>query len=168
MTKFLLIPLILCFTLLPSYSVIKGRVENGTLFDYTKLNQAEIESIAEKSYSKAIQSTKLDDNTTEALNLYRMLTNAYPDNITYPLKLGKLYDTLGKDRYAKGFYYRAMNIEKTNPEPYRYLGDYFYKREQYRKALKFYLKSYEYGNITVKQQINTIYTRFGAEDKCIK
>ena len=93
--------------------------------------------------------------------MYTLLANAYPENITYPLKVGKLYDIIGKDRYAKGFYYRAMNIDKKNPEPYAYLGDYFYKREQYRKSLKFYLKAYDNGSVNVKDKINTIYLKFG-------
>lgn len=161
MTKFLLIPLLLCFTLLPSYSFIEGRVENGIPFDYTKLNQTELETKAEGYYTIAVKSSKLNDNTTQALNLYSLLANAYPENITYPLKVGKLYDAIGKDRYAKGFYYRAMNIDKNNPEPYAYLGDYFYKREQYRKALKFYLKSYEKGGTKVRDKVNKIYEKFG-------
>ena len=161
MTRFLLIPLILVLTLLPSYSFIEGKIENGIPIDYTKLNQTETEAKAESYYSKAILSAELSDDMTNALNLYRMLANAYPDNVIYSLKLGKLYDAIGKDRYAKGFYYRAMNIDKTNSEPYRYLGDFFYKREQYRKALKFYLRAQERGNIQVGEKINEIYSRFG-------
>ena len=161
MIRFLLIPLILCFTLLPSYSVIKGKVENTIPFDYTKINQAEMETTAEGFYSTAIQSEILDDNMTSALNLYSVLSDAYPDNINYPLKVGKLYDVLRKDRYAKGYYFRAMNIDKSNPEPYFCLGNFYYEREQYRKALKFYLKAYEYGNILSKEKINTIYEKLG-------
>ena len=98
---------------------------------------------------------------TSALNLYSVLSDAYPDNINYPLKVGKLYDVLRKDRYAKGYYFRAMNIDKSNPEPYFCLGNFYYEREQYRKALKFYLKAYEYGNILSKEKINTIYEKLG-------
>ena len=161
MYRFLLIPLIVCITILPSYSMIQGRIENGIPFDYTKLNQAELEIKAESLYSQAITAGTLNNNVTSALNMYAMLMNAYPENIIYPVKLGKLYDSIGKDRYAKGYYYRAMNIDKANPEPYFCLGDFFYKREQYRKALKFYTKAYERGNVQAKEKINSINAKFG-------
>ena len=142
MIRFLLIPLILCFTLLPSYSVIKGKVDNTIPFDYTKINQSEMETKAEGFYASAIQSKKLDDNMTSALNLYSVLSDAYPDNIIYPLKVGKLYDVLGKDRYAKGFYFRAINVDKSNPEPYFCLGNFYYDREQYRNLIRTKLLNY--------------------------
>lgn len=120
-----------------------------------------METKAEAFYTSAIQSKTLDNNMTLALNLYSVLSDAYPDNIIYPLKVGKLYDTLGKDRYAKGYYFRAMNIDKSNPEPYFCLGNFYYDREQYRKALKFYLKAYDYGNMLSKEKINAIYEKLG-------
>ncbi len=156
MYRFLLIPLIVCITILPSYSMIQGRVENGIPFDYTKINQTETESKAEAFFIKAVNSKTYDNNMISALNLYRMLAEAYPENVIYPLKVGKLYDVIGKDRYAKGYYYRAMNIDKSNPEPYYHLGDFFYKREHYRKALKFYKKSYDRGKNQAKEKINAI------------
>ena len=121
-----------------------------------KINQTETESKAEAFFIKAVNSKTYDNNMISALNLYRMLAEAYPENVIYPLKVGKLYDVIGKDRYAKGYYYRAMNIDKSNPEPYYHLGDFFYKREHYRKALKFYKKSYDRGKNQAKEKINAI------------
>ena len=165
MIRFLLIPLILCFTLLPSYSFIKGRVENGIQIDYTKLNQTELETKAEFYYTSALESKTLDENMTQALNMYTMLSNMAPENISYPIKLGKLYEALGKKRYAKSYFYRAMNINESAPEPYYYLGDFYNNREQYGKALKFYLKAQEKGfsdSTALQEKINTLYTKLGA------
>ena len=164
MIRILLIPLILCFSLLPSYSAIKGGVNYKLPIDYTKLNQTELETKADFYYKPALNSKQLDENMTSALNLYSMLSNAYPENQIYALRLGRLYDVLGKDRYAKGQYYRAMGLDQSKPEPYYYLGNYFYKREEYRKALKFYLKAYDRGYSNHPQtieKINTIYRKFG-------
>ena len=170
MIRFLLIPLILCFTLLPSFSALKGGVDYKIPFDYTKLNQSELESKAEFYYTSALNSKELNENTTCALNLDALLSNAYPENITYPLRLGKLYDILGKDRHSKGQFYRAMGINPSRPEPYFYLGDFYYEREQYRKALKFYLKAYDYGYseyYPTLEKIGTIYQKFGDTENAL-
>ena len=170
MIRFLLIPLILCFTLLPSFSALRGGVDYKIPFDYTKLNQAELESKAEFYYISALNTKELNENMTYALNLYALLSDAYPENITYFLRLGKLYDVLGKDRYAKGQFYRAMNVNPSRPEPYFYLGDFYYEREQYRKALKFYLKAYDFGyseHYQTLEKIGTIYQKFGDTENAL-
>ena len=100
-----------------------------------------------------------------------MLSNANPQNITYALRLGTLYDTLGKDRYARGQYYRAMGINQSRPEPYYYLGNFYFKREQYKKALKYYQKAYENGysdHYPTVERIGTIYQKFGDTEKSIQ
>ena len=171
MIRFLLIPLILCFTVLPSFCALKGGIDYKIPIDYSKLNQAELEAKAEFYYNSAINSRQLDDNMRSALNLYSMLSNANPQNITYALRLGTLYDTLGKDRYARGQYYRSMGINQSRPEPYYYLGNFYFKREQYKKALKYYQKAYENGysdHYPTVERIGTIYQKFGDTEKSIQ
>jgi tetratricopeptide (TPR) repeat protein len=146
-------------------------VDYKTPVDYSNLNQAELQSEAEFYYDKAIKSGRLDNDMTQAMNLYSLLSNAYPDNIIYALKLGKLYETIGKDRYAKGQYYRAMGINQSRPEPYYYLGSYFFSKEQLRKALKYYNKAYEYGYSNHYQMLNDmgiIYKKLGDTEKSLQ
>ena len=171
MIRVLLIPLILCFTLIPSYSAIKGGVDYRIPIDYTNLNQNDLQAEAEFYYDKAVKSGKFDNDMTQAMNLYSILSNAYPDNIIYALKLGRLYETIGKDRYAKGQYYRGMGINQTRPEPYYYLGSYFYKKEQLRKALKYYNKAYEYGysnHYQMLKDMGNIYQKLGDTEKSLQ
>ena len=162
MIRFLFLLIIQCFLILPSFSAIKGGIDYKIPIDYSHYNKTELETKAEFYYEPALNSKKFDENMTSALNLYTMLTNAFPENPNYALRLGKLYDVLGKDRYAKGQYYHAMGLNKSNPEPYFYLGNFYYDREQYRKALKFYKIASEkgYSNQT-KEKINSIYKKFG-------
>lgn len=170
MIRFLLIPLILCLSVLPSFSALRGGVDYKIPFDYTKLNQAELESKAEFYYNSSFGTKELNEEMTCALNLYSLLSNAYPENIAYALRLGELYDVLGKDRYAKGQYYRAMGVSPSRPEPYFYLGNFYYKREQYRKALKFFLKAYDLGyseHYQTLEKIGTIYQKFGDTEKAL-
>ena len=152
--------------LLPADCAIKGSLEYSIPVDYSKINEAETAARADSLYNRisVMSSAKLDDNITSALNLYTILSNNNPQNITYALRLGKLYDIIGKDRQAKGNYYRAMGINQSNPEPYFYLGEFFYKRSQFRRALKFYKKAYERGYSNHPQTITRlreIYKKFG-------
>ena len=168
MARFLFALLISFFIILPSLSAIKGGVDYKIPIDYSKLNQTELESKADFYYNSALKTKKLDENMTSALNLYAILSDAFPENMNYALRLGKLFDILGKDRYAKGQYYRAMGLNQLRPEPYYYLGDFYYDREQFRKALKYYLKAYNNGysnHAGTKEKINTIYQKLGYNKK---
>ena len=164
MVRFLLILLLLNFGLLPTFSAISGGVDYSIPIDYTKLNQNELETRADFYYNSALKAKKHNEDMTSALTLYSILSKAYPDNRTYAIRLGKLYDTIGKGRYAKGQYYHAMGIDHKHPEPYYYLGEYYYSREQYRKALKFYQKASDNGyssHALTVQRINELKKKLG-------
>ena len=164
MVRFLLILLLLNFGLLPTFSAVSGGVDYSIPIDYTKLNQSDLESRAEIYYNLALKSKKPNEDMTSALTLYSILSNKHPENRTYAIRLGKLYDTLGKDRFAKRQYYHAMGIDHLHPEPYFYLGEYYYSREQYRKALKFYEKAVDNGyssHALTIERINELKKRLG-------
>ncbi len=50
--------------------------------------------------------------------IYSVLQNINPNNFSYSVKLGELYDKLNMDKYAKGNLSRAIGIDNTKPEPY--------------------------------------------------
>ena len=169
--RVLLILIILFLTSVSAHSAIKGGIDYSIPIDYTKLNQTVLEEKAEFYYNTAINSKKLNDDMTSALVLYTILTKKDPENMIYALHLGKLYDVIGKDRYAKEYYYQAMGLDQKRPEPYYYLGDYFYDREQYRKALKFYQRAYDCGYSThysTLYKLGDIYQKFGDTQNSIK
>ena len=152
------------FCAVPAYSAIKGGIDYKIPIDYSKINQEQLNEKAKMYYDNAITSRTLNDDMTTALNLYTILTKQNPDNVEYSLRLGKLYDVIHKDRYAKGEYYKAISLKPSAPEPYFYLGDYFYDRGQYKKALKFYTLAYDKGYNNHQQtliKIGDIYQKFG-------
>lgn len=164
MFKNFLLGCLLCFIALPSFSAIQGGIDYKIPIDYTKLNKEELESKAEQYYSSAVNSKKINEDMTSALVLYNILTKKEPQNITYAVKLGKLYDVIHKDRYAKGQYFHATGINQTHPEPYYYIGCYYYDRESYRKALKFFQKAYDNGyneHYETLYYIGNIYKKLG-------
>ena len=152
------------FILLPAYSALEGEVNYTDNIDYTNLNKSELESEANFVYETALNSKTLGEEMTQALSLYNILRNMYPKNMTYSLRLGKLYETLGRDNSAKECYYQAIGTNPKKPEPYFYMGNYFYAKEQYRKALRYYRKAYDAGyssNYDLLKKINDIYIKFG-------
>ena len=171
--RFILIFLCIFFVTNPSYSAIKGGVGYSIPIDYSHLNAVELAEKADFYYNNVIvqKSSEVDVNVTTALNLYTMLANRCPENIQYPVRLGILYDMIGKDRYAKGAFYRAIGINKNNPEPYFYLGEFFFQRQIYRRALKMYLEAYNKGfrnDIRTLNRLNQLYLMFGDRETAEK
>ena len=141
-------------------AALKGGLEYSIPLDYDLINETEFAQKAENYYNLAISNSngKMNSDVTNALILYSVLCNKKPDNIDYALKTGNLYMLIGKNRYAKGYFYQAMGIDVSKPDSYFYLGELFYKQEQYRKALKMYEKAKERGCINPlnTQRINRI------------
>ena len=169
----LLISTIILGTILPSFSAIKGAVEYSIPIDYSKLKEQEIKIKAENFFYNA---SKLKDNIvnedlTNAIIHYKVLENINPDKIEYPVKLGILYDKISKDRQAKGYFSKAIGIDNTSPLPYFYLGEFYYKRESYRKALKYYNEAYSRGfesNYDILYRMGDIYEKFGDTRSALK
>ena len=89
----------------------------------------------------------------------------------YSVKLGHLYDISGHDRLAKGYFFQAMGIDTTKPMPYFYLGEFYYRRQLYKNALKFYKRAYNNGyagNYETLYKIGDIYEKFGDTKAALK
>lgn len=162
----LLIFFSLLFCVQPSYSAIKGGIKYSIPTDYTHLSEQELSEKADRYYflAKNLKDKELNDDMTNALMLYSVLQNMNPENITYSLRLGTLYDKLGMDRYAKGNYSRAIVTKPNLSEPYFYMGEFYYKRTQYKNALKYYKKAIEFSkhpSYELLYRLGDIYEKFG-------
>ena len=169
----LLISLMINFTSLSAFSAVKGGIEYSIPVDYSHINEQEVELIARKYFYNAerLQDGVLNDDMTNALMLYNVLQHANPDKLEYPVKLGILYDKVGKDRQAKGCFSKAIGIDNTNPLPYFYLGEFYYKRQLYRRALKYYNETYKRGfenNYNLLYKMGDIYEKFGDTRSALK
>ena len=157
----------------PSWGAISGGIHYSIPVDYSNLSEQELAIEARKNFHNALNAK--DKTTTEditkALIQYTALSNINPNCIEYPIKLGILYDKLGKDRYAKGNFSRAIGIDSNPPGAYFYLGEFYYKRESYRKALKYYNEAYKKGFSTDYEtlyKIGDIYQKFGDTRSALK
>ena len=158
---------------MPVYSVVKTGVEYSTSVDYRKINKQEIESKAQEYFLKAkrLKDGCINEDMTNALTLYAVLQQSNLAQIDYPIKLGILYDKINRDKLAKSNLFRAINLDKTNPLPYFHFGDFYYKRESYVHALKYYNEAYRLGmnsNYDLLYKMGDIYEKFGDTSSALK
>ena len=172
-TTFLLIFGILAISIQPSYSAIKGGINYSIPVYYDNLSETELQEKGKVYFHNAIrlENGVMNEDMTQALNIYTILQNLNPENIDYSVKLGRLYEKIGKDRYAKGNFSRAIGINSLRPEPYFYFGEYYYNKQQYRKALKYYNEAYKNGyqaNYDLLYKMGDIYEKFGDSHSALK
>lgn len=156
-----------------TFSAIKGAVEYSIPIDYTKLSKNELEEKASVYFYNAmrLKDEKIDNDLTNALFLYNVLQKVDTQNIDYIIKSGILYDKLNKDRYAKGDFARAIGLDSSKPEAYFYYGEFYYKRELYRRALKYYNEAYKKGyntNYDLLYKISDVYEKLGDTRSALK
>lgn len=154
-----------------SYAAIKGGIDYSIPIDYSKLSEAELYERGEYYFKQVESMDSLTNEFSNALLIYSILTNLNPSNTSYNVKLGILYDKIKKDRYAKGCFSKAININSNNPEAYFYFGEFYRKRESYRKALNYYNKAYSKGydnNPEMLYQMGIIYEKLGDTSSALK
>ncbi len=156
-----------------AFCAIRGKIDYSIPVDYSKLNETELENKAKVYYFNAMQHSgnQINEDMTNALVVYNILLNLNSQNISYCVKTGALYDKLQMDRQAKGYFSRAIGIDSSNPEPYFYLGEFYYKRQMYRKALKYYGEAYQRGfqtNYDMLYRMGDIYEKFGDTRSALK
>lgn len=171
--KISIILIFVCSLSAPAFCALKGGLEYQIPIDYSKLSTEELENKAGFYYGLALKTSngKVNDDMTSALNLYTILSSKNPKNTFYKIRLGYLYDVIGKDRYAKGYFYQVIGIDGKQPEPYFRLGEFYYRRELYKKALNMYKEAYKRGydgHYDTLYKIGDIYEKFGDTEAALK
>ena len=156
-----------------AYSAMRGGVEYTIPIDYSKLSPTELELKAHESFylAQKYKDGILSEEMTKALNIYEILEHIHPEKSIYCIKQGVLYSKLGKDRFAKGAFSKAISTEKNNLEAYYEFGNFYYKREYYRKALKYYNEAYKLGmtsNYDMLEKMGDIYEKLGDTRSALK
>ena len=169
----LLISLVLLLNQNVAFSAIKGKIDYSIPVDYSKLSEPELSMKARKYYYSAIDSKEktVTEDMTNALFLYSVLEKMNPDSVEYAVKLGVLNDRAGRDRYAKGYFSKALGIDKENPVIYYNFGEFYYRRESYRNALRHYNQAYKHGfdtNYDTLYKMGDIYEKFGDSRSALK
>lgn len=171
-TKLLILIMFLSFVK-PVQAAVTGKIEYSIPIDYSKLSAHELEIKAHEYFYLAskYKDVEISDDMTNALNLYLILQHVNPDNPSYCVKQGILYDKLKKDRQAKGCFSRAISVDKNYTEAYFEFGNFYYKRESYRKALQYYIQAYRLGydtNYDLLEKMGDIYEKLGDTHSALK
>ena len=147
---------------MPCLAVQKGSVEyDGIEVDYSILNGSGILKEAD-SYFEKYTSNNDPKMLTTAMAQYYIVTKIYPNDIYPAVQLARTYDEAKNDRLAKEFFYRAISMNKDDSYANYYFGDFYYKRDDYRRALRLFKRSYENGYSEVYDlnlKIATIYEK---------
>ena len=163
--------LFFCFILVfgcgSANSIQQGRVSSSVSLDYSKLD---IENAIKLANDKFEEALKIEDKNKRyeclkdsALN-YNIVTEAQPENIDAAIKLARVYDLQNKNRNAKSSFYHALGINPKSIDANYYFGEFYYKREEYRKALYYYKNALRYGmkeNADNMKKLAVIYEKFG-------
>ena len=74
------------------------------------------------------------------------------------------YDYENKNSYAKAYFFRALKIDKKNAATNYYFGEYYFARNDYKRALYFYNTAFENGykeNFNVLIRMACMYEKLG-------
>ena len=78
--------------------------------------------------------------------------------------MARVYDYENQNSYAKAYFFKALKIDKLNADTNYYFGEYYYSRDDYKRALYFYNIAFENGskeNFNVLIKMALMYEKLG-------
>ena len=161
--KILNLAVCLLIFVLPCFAVEKGSVKyEDNLMDYSVLDGHKILQEAD-SFFEQYETTKNPNYLSTAMGKYYIVTKIYPIEIYPMVQLARTYDEKKLDKFAKEYFSICYDINKKDPYLNYYMGDFYYKRNDFKRALRYFKRAYdngysEYYDLNVK--IATIYEKF--------
>lgn len=160
---------------LPVYCVQSGRIELNDIFlDYSKLDKNSIEAEAEYFFYNGETAENKEDRLKFfdlALGKYQLLTKIDYLQLYPYAQIARIYDEKHIDRLAKEYFYRAINLNPNDPYSNFYFGEFFFKRNNYKRALNFYQIAYNNGyenNYELNLKLGTVYEKLADLVKAIQ
>lgn len=140
---------------------------NDAIIDYSTLDKQAVSERADYYFNRALKSKEAkekQDFLERASGEYFILTRMDPENINYLVQMGRIYDVENENKFAKGYFFNALMLERNNPKTNFYLGEYYYKRNLYTRALYFYDVALENGyreNYEILIKMAVMYEKLG-------
>lgn len=161
--KFIYFVICFCIIVLPVFSIEKGSVKyEDNLMDYSVLDGQKILTEAD-SFFERYETTRDPKDLSTAMGKYYIVTKIYPVEIYPMVQLARTYDEKKLDRFAKQYFSICYDIDKKDPYLNYYMGDFYYKRNDFKRALRYFKRAYEngYGEYyDLNLKIATIYEKF--------
>ena len=122
-------------TLYSAQSVEFGSVQyqNKNYNDYSSFDKSAVKKSADSMFSKALKTkdkNKKKELLEKAAGEYYILTKIEPNDLYAINQLGRIYDYEGKNSYAKGYFNKALEINKNYAPTNYYFGEYYYSRNE--------------------------------------
>lgn len=151
----------------PVFSTESGGVEyHDYLFDYSHLDPEPLKLEADLWLSQALGEQNINvknDLLHQAMKNYYILLKISPGDVDVLNKRALIYDIQDKNLLARSFFSRSLNIEKDNPETNYLVGDYFFKRRDFKRALRYFSAAYEngYSGFDINYKLAVVYEKLG-------
>lgn len=151
----------------PAFSAKSGGVEyHDYLFDYSHLEQEPLKTEADSLLSQALiqeDNEIKNDLLHQAMKNYYILLKISPDNVDVLNKRALIYDMQDRNLLARSLFSRSLNIQKDNPETNYLVGDYFFKRRDFKRALRYFSAAYENGYVDfdINYKLAVVYEKLG-------
>jgi tetratricopeptide (TPR) repeat protein len=162
----LVIGVVLFCLALPVCAMPAGVEYDDYYFDMSLIDFKRTEHDADYYFGKAAESKtkeERDKNIDIAQAKYYLLSQEDPSQIKYALQLARIYDYKKKNRLAKEYFYRALNLNARDAFAHYYFGEYYFAGEDWRRALDHYLSAH--GELRSKYELNynlaVIYEKLG-------
>lgn len=165
--KKIILLLIALFSASPAFCTKSGGVEyHDYLFDYSQLDPAPLRLEADSLLAQAKEEENNEvknDLLHQAMKNYYILLKISPNDVNVLNKRALIYDIQDRNRLAKSFFSRSLNIEKDNPETNFLVGDYFYKRRDFKRALRYFTAAYDngYNDYDINFKLAVVYEKLG-------
>lgn len=140
---------------------------NNTYIDYSLFNSSAVKKSADTYFEQALKSDNIkvkNECLQKAAGEYFILTKINPYDLYAIDQIARIYDLEGKNSYAKGYFYKALEINKNHAPTNYYFGDYYYSRNNYQKALKYYNKALSSGykiDYEILAKMGSMYEKLG-------
>ena len=150
-------------------AIQSGNIEYNAaakLFDYSKLDIAPVLKEADTYFDCANQqSNKIEKEKLYelALGKYFLASKINHDDVRIYTQQARIYDEMKKDTLAKSNFFHAANLNSIDPYNNFWFGEFYFKRKDYKRALKYYTIAYNNGysdNFELNLRLATIYEKF--------
>lgn len=155
-------------TLYSAQAIEFGSVQYGKNYiDYSGFDKSAVKKSADSLFNKALKTkdkTKKKELLEKAGGEYFILTKIEPNDLYAINQLARVYDYEGKNSYAKGYFNKALEINKNYAPTHYYFGEYYYSRNEYKKALNYYQTAFKNGykeNHEILIKMATLYEKLG-------
>jgi len=121
---------------------------DGCKYSFKKGDETKFLKNANANFSLFEKAKNISDKVyylQEAMRYYFLLSQITPNSIDAQIGLGRVYDEMKLDKYAKKAFYTAFDFNPKSPKVNLYFGDFYYKRTDYINALFYYKRAYQYG-----------------------